>query len=141
MPVSKAPARVNSLHQSQNGMPKEVLRRRAQYNLVLSYVAAAHRTRPEFLLATSRGSKYLSDARHVTNYLAHVVYGMNFTDIGDLASRDRTSIAHGCNRVEDLRDLPQHDRALHFAELALNEFFAASWEVANDANDANDADQ
>jgi chromosomal replication initiation ATPase DnaA len=131
MPVLKMPKQANTLS-NKSERRSDVLRRHAQYNLVLSYVASAHRTRPEFLLAANRGSKYLSDARHITNYLAHIVYGMNYTDIGKLAARDRTSIAHGCNRVEDLRDMPQHDRALHFAEFALQEFFNASWDVAND---------
>lgn len=132
MPVAKAPKRVQKFGQRHKPMSREALRQYAQYNLVLSYMASAHRTKPEFLLAASRGSKHLSDARHMTNYLAHVVFGMNFTDISKMALRDRTSIAHGCNRIEDLRDLPHYDRALHFAELALQEFFAASWEGAND---------
>jgi chromosomal replication initiation ATPase DnaA len=132
MPVAKAPRRVHKFGSGRKSISLERLRQRAQYNLVLSYMASAHRTKPEFLLANSRGSKHLSDARHVTNYLAHIVFGMNFTDISKMAMRDRTSIAHGCSRVEDLRDLEQYDRALHFAELALQEFFAASWEVAND---------
>lgn len=132
MPVAKAPKRVHKLGSGQEAMSQEALRQHAQYSLVLSYMASAHRTKPEFLLAASRGSKHLSDARHMTNYLAHVVFGINFTDISKMALRDRTSIAHGCNRVEDLRDLPHYDRALHFAELALQESFAASWEGAND---------
>jgi chromosomal replication initiation ATPase DnaA len=135
MPVSKAPARATKFHHNCGNALKEDLRRHAQYKLVLSFVASAYRRRPEFLLATARGSKHLSDARHVTNYLAHIVYGMNFTDISQMAARDRTSIAHGCNRVEDLRDLPEHDRALYFAELALQEFFNASWESANDTGE------
>ena len=135
MPVLKAPARVTKFHHNRDNLPKEDLRRHAQYNLVLSFVASAHRTRPEFLLASVRGSKHLSDARHITNYLAHIVYGMNFTDISHMAARDRTSIAHGCNRVEDLRDLAEHDRALYFAELALRELFNASWEVVNDTGE------
>ena len=132
MPVAKAPKRVHKTGSSRKALSQDVLRQRAQYNLVLSYMASAYRSKPEFLLTNSRGSKHLSDARHMTNYLAHVVFGINFTDIGKMALRDRTSIAHGCNRVEDLRDLPQYDRALHFAEIALQEFFAASWENAND---------
>lgn len=135
MPVPKAPAGASKLHHNRIDLPKEDLRRHAQYNLVLSFVASAYRTRTEFLLASARGSKHLSDARHVTNYLAHIVYGMNFTDISQMAARDRTSIAHGCNRVEDLRDTSEHDRALYFAELALQEFFNASWEVANDTGE------
>ena len=127
MPALKDPSRVHKLRQNSCDMSEQSLRQQAQYNLILSYVAAAHHIRPEFLLAASRGSKHLSEARQTTNYLAHIVYGMNFTDIGHLAARDRTSIAHGCNRVEDLRDEPHRDRILHFAELALQLSFANSW--------------
>lgn len=132
MPALKNPLRVQKLRQSGCDMSEDVLRQHAQYKLILAYVSSAHYIKPEFLLAASRGSKHLSEARQVSNYLAHVVYGMSFTDIGQLANRDRTSIAHGCNKVEDLRDLPDRDRALHFAELALQEFFKATWEVANE---------
>jgi len=132
MPALKDPSRLRHLRRTRHDLTEEEMRRQAQYNLILSYVAAAHHTRPEFLLAASRGSKHLSGARHIANYLAHIVYGMNFTDIGVLAARDRTSIAHGCERVEDLRDGKAHDRALHFAELALQSYFAASWEADND---------
>lgn len=132
MPALKDPSRVHKLRQIGCDMSESALRQRAQYNLILSYIAAAHNTRPEFLLADSRGSKHLSEARQVTNYLAHIVYGMNFTEIGYLAARDRTSIAHGCSRIEDMRDEPMRDRVLHFAELALQLSFEASWDVAND---------
>ena len=132
MPVLKDPLLAKKLRFGSFEMSEDTLRRQAQYNLILSYVAAAHYTQPEFLLAASRGSKYLSNARQITNYLAHIVYGMNFTDIGLLAARDRTSIAHGCSRVEDLRDIAKHDRALHFAELALQAYFSASWTNEDD---------
>ncbi len=132
MPALKDPLRLQNLRRNSRHMSDRSLRQQAQYNLILSYVASAHHIRPEFLLAASRGSKHLSEARQTTNYLAHIVYGMNFTDIGHLAARDRTSIAHGCGRVEDLRDEPARDRILHFAELALHLAFANSWEIAND---------
>ena len=132
MPVVRAPMSVRKFNQRHRHTSKSVLRQHAQYSLVLSYIASAHLTKPEFLLGESRGSKHLSDARHITNYLAHVVYGMTYTNISKIAARDCTSIAHGCGRVEDQRDAPQLDRVFHFAELALQEFFNASWEVAND---------
>jgi chromosomal replication initiation ATPase DnaA len=132
MPALKDLSRVTKLRQTGCDVSEAALRRKAQYSLILAYVAAAHHTKPEFLLADSRGSKHLSGARHIANYLAHIVYGMNFTDIGLLAARDRTSIAHGCKKVEDLRDAKSDDRALHFAELALQSYFSASWEANDD---------
>lgn len=54
-------------------------------------------------------------------YLAHVVFGINFTQLGKLTARDRTSVANGCRRIEDMRDDPVADKAPFFSELALSE--------------------
>jgi chromosomal replication initiation ATPase DnaA len=58
-------------------------------------------------------------ARQVAMYLAHVALGLSMTRVGALFGRDRTTVAHGCAVVEDRRDEPAFDRALHIAEHAL----------------------
>jgi chromosomal replication initiation ATPase DnaA len=52
-------------------------------------------------------------------YLAHVAFGLSFTDIGRLFARDRTTVAHACRLIEDLRDDSVMDQAIAFIELAL----------------------
>jgi hypothetical protein len=52
-------------------------------------------------------------------YLAHVVCGLSLTGAGHLFRRDRTTAAHGCSVIEDLRDDPVLDRALTVLEAAL----------------------
>ncbi len=42
-------------------------------------------------------------------YLAHVACGLTMTQIGQLYCRDRTTVAHACHVIEDLRDERQFD--------------------------------
>ncbi len=101
--------------------------RQAQLNLVISFLAPAMHVAPEYLLGPSRGSQHLSNARHTLYYLAHIGFGMSYSQIGELVMRDRTSVAHGVTRIEDCRDKPEIDRALHFAEMALVDVFSQYW--------------
>jgi hypothetical protein len=58
-------------------------------------------------------------ARQTAMYLSHVAFGLTFTEIGHLFERDRTTVAHACAVVEDLRDNPAMDQALSILEAAL----------------------
>jgi len=58
-------------------------------------------------------------ARQTAMYLSHVAFGLTFTETGRLFDRDRTTVAHACAVVEDLRDNPAMDRALTILETAL----------------------
>lgn len=55
-------------------------------------------------------------ARQTAMYLAHVTFGLTFTEVGRLFRRDRTTVAHACAVIEDLRDDPAIDRALSILE-------------------------
>jgi chromosomal replication initiation ATPase DnaA len=57
--------------------------------------------------------------RQTAMYLAHVAFGLTYTEIGQLFSRDRTTVAHACGVVEERRDDPIVDRALTTLEQAL----------------------
>ncbi len=57
--------------------------------------------------------------RQTAMYLAHVAFGLTYTQIGQLFSRDRTTVAHACGAVEERRDDPVIDRALTTLEEAL----------------------
>jgi chromosomal replication initiation ATPase DnaA len=52
-------------------------------------------------------------------YLAHVTFGLSLAQTGRLFLRDRTTVAHACRVVEDLRDDPVMDEALRVLETAL----------------------
>jgi hypothetical protein len=49
-------------------------------------------------------------------YLALVPCGFKLTDTGRLFGRDRTTVAHACGVIEDMRDDPLFDRALDLLE-------------------------
>lgn len=67
----------------------------------------------------SRGRAKVALARQVAMYLAHVACGLTFTDIGTLFGRDRTTVAHACNLVEDRRDDPMFDTVVELLESAV----------------------
>jgi hypothetical protein len=58
-------------------------------------------------------------ARQTAIYLAHVAFGLTYTEIGQIFRRDRTTIAHACAVIEDLRDDPAIDQALTAIERVL----------------------
>lgn len=60
----------------------------------------------------NRGIKRIATARQVAMYLAHVACGLSLTEVGRLFGRDRTTVAHGCLKIEVKRDDPTFDRAL-----------------------------
>ena len=43
-------------------------------------------------------------------------FDLTLTEVGQVFARDRTTVAHACTRVEDLRDDPAFDRALELLE-------------------------
>jgi chromosomal replication initiation ATPase DnaA len=71
------------------------------------------------LWRTTRGVRNIASARQVAMYLAHVSCGMSLTEVGAMFGRDRTTVAHGCLKVEYRRDDPVFDRALDLLEWAL----------------------
>lgn len=71
------------------------------------------------LWRTKRGVRQVSSARQVAMYLAHVCCGMTLTKVGEMYGRDRTTVAHGCLKVEIWRDEPAFDRALDLIDWAL----------------------
>jgi chromosomal replication initiation ATPase DnaA len=72
----------------------------------------------------SRGKAHVALARQVAMYLAHVALRLTFTEVGHLFGRDRTTVAHACEVVEDRRDDPAFDRALDLLEWALPSLLA-----------------
>lgn len=67
----------------------------------------------------TRGAKDIAFARQVAMYLAHVACGMTLTEVGAMFGRDRTTVSHGCLKVEMRRDDPLFDRALDVLGWAL----------------------
>ena len=68
--------------------------------------------------AVSRRSSYVALARQAAMYVAHVSFGISFSDIGRAFGRDRTTAAHACRLIEDRRDDPTVDVLLASLENA-----------------------
>lgn len=75
-------------------------------------VAAAFEISPSVLGARTRRSAPAALARQTAMYLAHVAFGLNFTEIGRAFGRDRTTAAHACRVMEDRRDDPHLNTVL-----------------------------
>ncbi len=99
--------------------PSDDIHNLAVLSLIGHFTSQVHATPADYLTGPSRGSRHLSRARQKMQYLAHVGFGLSFTQIGATMQRDRTSVAHACRQVEDLRDCPATDKALFFSEIAL----------------------
>jgi len=75
-------------------------------------VAATLDLPPEILLQCSRGKAQSARARQISIYLMHTTLSFSFTEIGKVYSKDRTTIAHACHVIEDLRDDESFDSKL-----------------------------
>jgi chromosomal replication initiation ATPase DnaA len=68
------------------------------------------------LFAATRGRCDVAFARQTGMYLARVALGMTLADAGLLFGRDRTTAAHACRLVENLRDDEKFDALLEAIE-------------------------
>ncbi|WP_200798493.1 helix-turn-helix domain-containing protein [Pseudovibrio sp. Tun.PSC04-5.I4] len=75
-------------------------------------VALAFGLKPEEMHSSSRGYATVARARQVSMYILHVSMGMTLSQAGAVFDRDRTTAAHACRVVEDLRDDPEFDAIL-----------------------------
>jgi hypothetical protein len=87
-------------------------------NLVARLSANQFEVSQAALIATPRGSRRLSRARHVAIYLAHVTLGLPLVTVALWFRRDRSTAAYACRLVEDLRERPAFDAALATLEFA-----------------------
>lgn len=58
----------------------------------------------------------ISRVRQIAMYVAHVVLRLTMSEVGAGFVRDRTTVLHACQVVEDLRDDPEFDRVVHMIE-------------------------
>ena len=86
--------------------------------LVALATAAAFAVPVGELAASSRRSPYIAFARQSAMYLAHVSFGLSYSEVGRAFGRDRTTAAHACRLIEDRRDDPAVDAVLDSLENA-----------------------
>lgn len=68
------------------------------------------------LQGITRGKAEVAQARQVAMYLTHTVFGLFLSDTGRIFERDRTTVAHACSVIEDMRDDPVFDRVIELLE-------------------------
>jgi chromosomal replication initiation ATPase DnaA len=90
--------------------------------LLETAAAAAFGVPVDALRAPTRGKADAALARQSAMYLAHVTLGLNYSAIGALFHRDRTTAAHACQRIEDRRDDPALDDLLQTLEQICEQF-------------------
>ncbi len=88
------------------------------HKLVEHCVFSVFHIPPPILRSRGRAAP-VSLARQMAMYLAHVAFRLSFTQVGNLFGRDRTTVAHACGVIEDLRDDEHLDRALTVLAAAL----------------------
>lgn len=79
-------------------------------------IEAAFEVGPGDLCGATRGRSDVALARQTGMYLARVTLGMTLAGAGLLFGRDRTTAAHACRLVEDMRDDVQFDALLEAIE-------------------------
>ena len=87
--------------------------------IINAAVAATFTVPVAELHAPTRRGATVALARQSAMYLAHVAFGLSFTEVGRAFGRDRTTAAHACRLIEDRRGELGLDTALAELEHAL----------------------
>ena len=58
----------------------------------------------------------VSRVRQIAMYVAHVVLRLTMGEVGEGFGRDRTTVLHACQVIEDMRDDPEFDRVVLMIE-------------------------
>jgi chromosomal replication initiation ATPase DnaA len=94
-------------------------------------VAAAFMVPVGEIHATTRRTASVALARQSAMYLAHVAFGLNFTEAGRAFGRARTTAARACRAIEDRREEARLDTALADLEHALRRDLVATLGAAS----------
>ena len=99
-------------------------------DIINAAVAAAFTVPLGELRASTRRRAPVALARQSAMYLAHVAFGLSFSEVGRVFGRDRTTAAHACRRIEDRRADIALDTALAELEHALRRNFDPTFGAA-----------
>ena len=87
--------------------------------LAAAIVAAGAGLGVERIVGRQRSTARVALARQLAMYLAHVGLGLPQSGVAEAFGRDRSTVAHACRRIEDLRDDPAFDRQVAQMEATL----------------------
>lgn len=77
--------------------------------LAVGLAAFALKIPAEDILSPRQRDHRVARARQVAMYLSHVALGMSLARVATALHRDRSTVAHACHRIEDIRDDPGVD--------------------------------
>ena len=88
-------------------------------NMVLAIVECATGRHRCDLSGTTRGVAAVARARQVAMYLSHVGLSLSLSRVGEVFGRDKSTVAHAVQQIEDLRDDAEFDGWLSGLEESL----------------------
>lgn len=86
---------------------------------LVGLVAAERKVPTLLMLHPSRCGAEVAEARQLAMYLMHVILRRSYGEIGRFFGRDRTTVAHACAHIEDLRDSPGFEAEVQRLEAVL----------------------
>ena len=86
------------------------------HGFISRVIASIYEIDVAHLLAPTRGNATIALARQVAMYLAHVGCGLTLTEVGRQFGRDRTTVAHACEVVEERREDQDFDQMIELLE-------------------------
>ena len=89
--------------------------------VALGVVAEAKGVAISELLLPNRGVAEIAFARQLAMYLVHILLGRSLTEVGAVFGRDRTTVAHACALIEDMREKRRFDAEVDHLETLINE--------------------
>ncbi|MGE0828766.1 MAG: helix-turn-helix domain-containing protein [Hyphomonadaceae bacterium] len=103
------------------GFWKERTRDEACARLSAELAAFALGVAPDDIATPARGDARAVRARQAAMYLCHVAFEMSLGRVALAFGRDRSTVAHACHIIEDLRDDRAFDAWIAAMEAALRQ--------------------
>ncbi|MGH7004723.1 MAG: helix-turn-helix domain-containing protein [Alphaproteobacteria bacterium] len=75
------------------------------------------------LRSQSRCDVGVARVRQIGMYVVHVTLGLTMSEVGRAFGRDRSTVAHACHVIEDMREEPDFDRIIHALEAIIGAAF------------------
>ncbi|MEP7457005.1 helix-turn-helix domain-containing protein [Phyllobacterium sp. SB3] len=96
---------------------------------VLDILSAFFNISGRDLRSHSRCERAVARVRQIGMYVVHVTLGMSMTEVGRAFGRDRSTVAHACHLIEDMREDQDFDRIVQTVETVVRAAFANSGRV------------
>jgi chromosomal replication initiation ATPase DnaA len=96
--------------------PAETTHLKLNSEVVGAVVSSIFQISKDQIFSPERGKASVAFARQTAMYLTHITCGHSYTDIGCFFGRDRTTVSHACQLIEDKREDPDIDWSLDLME-------------------------